>query len=94
MEKEPIMTIEGREIFEHDLSTVSRPVVEELVGVLNEKQALLNEAQEAAKKVNHFNSLIRNENLLIEKLRPMLPELPEENEEPKIIAKTASKKED
>lgn len=93
MEKEPIMTIEGREIFEHDLSTVSRPVVEELVGVLNEKQALLNEAQEAAKKVNHFNSLIRNENLLIEKLRPMLPELPEEKE-PKIITKTVSKKED
>ena len=77
METQPIITMDNREIFEHDLTHESRPVVQDLVGVLQEKQSLMAEAQEAAKKVAHFNSLLKNEQLLVEKLKPMLPELPE-----------------
>jgi hypothetical protein len=39
------------------------------------------EAQEAAKKVAHFNSLLKNEELLVEKLKPMLPEVKEDEDE-------------
>ena len=49
--------------------------------VLQEKQSLMAEAQEAAKKVAHFNSLLKNEALLVEKLKPMLPEVKEVEED-------------
>lgn len=85
METNPIITMDGRDIFEHDLTHESRPVVQELVGVLQEKQSLMAEAQEAAKKVSHFNALLKNETLLVEKLKPMLPEV-KEDEDKKIIS--------
>jgi len=81
MEAQPIINMDGREIFEHDLTHESRPVVQDLVGVLQEKQSLMAEAQEAAKKVAHFNSLLKNEQLLVEKLKPMLPEVKEVEED-------------
>jgi len=81
METNPIITMDGRDIFEHDLTHESRPVVQQLVGVLQEKQSLFAEAQEAAKKVAHFNSLLKNEELLVEKLKPMLPEVKEVEED-------------
>jgi len=81
METQPIITMDNREIFEHDLTHESRPVVQDLVGVLQEKQSLMAEAQEAAKKVAHFNSLLKNEALLVEKLKPMLPEVKEVEED-------------
>lgn len=81
METNPIITMDNREIFEHDLTHESRPVVQDLVGVLQEKQSLMAEAQEAAKKVAHFNSLLKNEQLLVEKLKPMLPEVKEVEED-------------
>ena len=41
METNPIITVDGRDIFDHDLTHQSRPVVQELVGVLQEKQSLM-----------------------------------------------------
>ena len=83
--------MDNREIFEHDLTHESRPVVQQLVGVLQEKQSLMAEAQEAAKKVAHFNSLLKNEELLVEKLKPMLPEVKEVEEDKKIITSKIGK---
>jgi len=91
METQPIITMDNREIFEHDLTHESRPVVQQLVGVLQEKQSLMAEAQEAAKKVAHFNSLLKNEELLVEKLKPMLPEVKEVEEDKKIITSKIGK---
>ena len=62
-----------REIFEKDLTDLSRPLVQQISQDLNSEKALQDEYEKALKTVHHMESVRRNIQTSLRELEDVLP---------------------
>ena len=77
-EVKPLLTYtrnsgDQREVFETDLNDETKPIVADIQSILNTKASLDEAYQKAVQVVNHYGSLNKNVELLVEKLDSALP---------------------
>ena len=77
-EEKPLLSFQDadgnqRDIFEKDLTDITRPLVQEISQDLNAEQQLMEAFQLATKTVHHMESVRKNVRNTIEKLEDELP---------------------